>query len=387
MKRNRCKHALISSLLLLLLPLLLACAAKAQIDSGLQEMLQEQMESLGADNLAQDLPDETQDLLDELELSGPDIGRLLSLSPQDFFKLLAALATKAVRAPLRALGAITGVVVLCALVGTLKSGMQSSAVSSVFSTISLLCVITAVAKPITECILDTAGALKGCGTFMLSFIPAFTTIITVSGAPVTATTYNLLLFTACQLISSLASNVLIPFMGIYMGLCIAGGMGEDIGVLPLAKGVRSFVTWCLTLSMTVYVGLLSMQTLVSTGADSVMMKTGKFLIGSFVPIVGGAISDALSAAQGAVHLLKTTVGAFGIVCGALTFLPVLLRVLLWYFALKCASFVSNVLAMKKLGGLLGACSDCMGTLIALLFSFMLLIIISIVLLLSFSSGG
>lgn len=362
-----------------------ACAAG--LDPALEGSVGEQLESIGAQDLARDLPDPAKEILEELELGEINVGRLLSLSPGDFFQVIARLAMDTARRPAATLGALIGVVTLCAFIDTMKNGMRSAALSSVFSTVAILCVIASVAKPVTECILSAAQTLRDCSTFMLAFIPAFTSIITVSGAPVTATAYNLLLFTACQLISSFASGLLVPFMGVYMGLCVAGSVGSDLGVLPLAKGVRSFVTWCLSLAMTSYVGLLSMQTLVSSGADSAMMKTGKFLVGSFVPIVGGAISDALSAAQGAVHLLKASVGAFGIVAGAVLFLPSLVQVLLWYLTLKCAAFTAELLTLKKLGSLLDACSSCLATMLAMLVSFMLLIIVSIMLLLAFSKGG
>ncbi|MCI8623465.1 MAG: hypothetical protein HFG26_07365 [Provencibacterium sp.] len=364
-----------------------AAVQAAEIDPGLSGMLGDQLDAAGIDELQNQLPDETRELLEEMDLTELDVGRLLSLAPKDFMRVLWRMIQNTVRQPLTAFGMIAGVVVLCALVNTLKEGFHAKELSSVYGAVSVLCVTAAIAKPVTDCILGGAQAIQDCSVFMLSFIPILTSVVTVSGAPVTATTYNLLLFSACQLVSSLAAGVLVPFMGIYTGLCIAGSVGEDIGVLPLAKGIRSLVTWCLTLAMTAYVGLLSMQTLVSTGADNVMLKTGKFLVGSFVPIVGGAISDALSAAQGAMKLLKATVGAFGILAGALTFLPVLIKVLLWYLALKCAGSLAGILSMGGLGRLLEACSHCLMTMLALLCSFMLLIIVSIVLLLSFSAVG
>ena len=64
---------------------------------------------------------------------------------------------------------------------------------------------------------------------------------------------------------------------------------------------------------------------------------------------------------------------------------ILVRVLLWYFTVKVAAFLAQTLSLKKLGSLLGACSDCLGTMLALLFSFLLLILVSIILLLSFSA--
>lgn len=357
------------------------------LDSALSDTVGEQLAASGAQDLPQLLSPEAQELLEALEMGHIDPGKLVALSPGDFVRVLWRALKDSVHRPVAALGTSIGVILLGALVGSLCPKGRSKALSSVFSTVSLLCIITIIVEPVTGCILDTASVLHDCSSFMLAFIPVFVSIVTVSGAPVTATTYQVLLFSACQAMSALASHVLVPFMGIYTGLCVAGSVGEDIGVLPLAKGIRSFVTWALTLSMTAYVGFMSMQTLVSSGADGAMLKTGKFLIGSFVPIVGSAISDALSAAQGAVHFLKTTVGAFGMVAGAVLFIPPIVRALLWYLMLKGASFTADVLSMGRLHSLFDACSNCLSTMLAILASFLLLILVSIVLLLSVSVSG
>jgi stage III sporulation protein AE len=389
LKRGKKQRIGFFTRLLLVLSFLLISpqrASAAGLSPELAGALQGQMEAAGVEQLQERLPNETQQLLSQLLQGKLDIGRLLSLSPGDFVELLVQLIREGIRRPFAAFGMIGGIILLCALAGALGEGFQAGELSSVYTAVSVLCVVAAVAKPVSECIVAGAQAIRDCSVFMLSFIPVFTSVVSVSGAPVTASTYNLLLFSACQLVSGVASGVLVPFMGMYTGLCIAGSVGEDIGILPLAKGIRSFVTWGLTLLMTAYAGLLSMQTLVSTGADGAMLKAGKFLVGSFVPIVGGAISDALGAAQGAMKLLKASIGAFGILAGALSFLPVLLKVLLWYLALKCGGLLCGMLAMGKLRGLLEACSDCLMTMLALLFSFMLLIIVSIVLLLSLSGG-
>lgn len=361
----------------------------AQIDESLLNGLNDYLESSGAQELSEELPPEARHLLEELELGKIDIGKLLSLTPGDFVRVIRNTAESAVLRPARVFGTMMGVMILVTLVGALYPGKirNSTALSSVFSTVSILCIAAVIVDPITECILDSAQALHDCSSFMIAFIPVFISIITVSGSPVTATSYHAFLFGACQLISAASSNVLIPFMGIYTGLSVAGSVGEDIGVLPLAKGIRSFVTWSLTLMMTIYVTLLSMQTLISTGTDSVLMKTGKFLIGSFVPIVGSAISDALATAQGAVHLLKTTVGTFGIAAGAAIFLPIVIRVAVWYGMLKIASFTAGVLSHEKIKSMLEACGNCLGVMLAVLAAFLLLIIVSLVLLLNLSSAG
>lgn len=44
--------------------------------------------------------------------------------------------------------------------------------------------------------------------------------------------------------------------------------------------------------MTVFTGLLSIQSIVGTSADTLGVKAAKFVVSNFVPIVGSAVADA-----------------------------------------------------------------------------------------------
>lgn len=77
------------------------------------------------------------------------------------------------------------------------------------------------------------------------------------------------------------------------------------------------------LSIHCFVGLLSIKGLLAGAADSAVAKGAKFLIGSFVPVVGGAVSDALGSIVSSLSLVRGATGAFGILAVLLIALPVL----------------------------------------------------------------
>ena len=105
------------------------------------------------------------------------------------------------------------------------------------------------------------------------------------------------------------------------------------------------------------------------------------MLGSFVPVVGGALSEAFTTAQGCLHLLKTSVGIYGVVVSAVLFLPVIARLIVWYITVNLSSSASQVLGLSKISQFLKAISSALGILLALLFCFMLILIISLTLVL------
>ena len=151
-------------------------------------------------------------------------------------------------------------------------------------------------------------------------------------------------------------------------------------------GIKSVVCWGLGILTTIFVGMLSIQTIVGSGGDSLMLKTSKFLVGSFIPVIGGTISDAVGAAKGCVQVLKSVVGSFGILVAVLSFLPALLEVCLWYLAVRVLAWVGLMLDAKEVSSLLSSIAQTFSILLAMIGCFMLLVLVSTTLMLMMTVG-
>lgn len=341
-----------------------------------EEDIQAQMEALGVDELEGQIPSETRSIMEEAGIGELSPEMLLNLSPRDFFRALWKMFLQKLRSPTKMLASLAGIVILCALLGGMKQAGWEGSLSGVFDTVSVLCVITAISSPILDCIIDTAKAIQEAAVFMISFIPAFSAALVASGQAITGATYSMFLFSTCQVISQVVSQTLIPLMGIYLALCIIGSLSPGINMNSAAGAIKTTVSWSLGFITTVFVGLLSIQTMVAQSADTVTAKTAKFLIGSFVPVVGGALSEAYTAAQGCLRLLKTSLGAYGILVALLIFLPILLQTVTWYLLSQAAAMVGDIMGVSRVSAILKACSTVLGMLIAVILCFALLVIVS-----------
>lgn len=351
--------------------LLLGVSAFAQTEEGFMPSLDE----IGAEELLEELPDEVENLLlsEDIDYSVADI---VTMTPQKFFSVLKNSVTNAVGEPLRVIGTLAGIILVCGIVAGLKNTFLDGGLEDIFSVVAVLTVVSIVSSPIISLIMATGKGLQDCANFILCFIPVFSGVVTAGGQPVTAGTYTILLFSLCQIVAQIAVGILVPLMGIYFGLAIISAVFPDTPLKSLTSSIKNIVCWGLGLTTTVFVSLLSIQTLVSQGTDGVSIKTTKFLVGSFVPIVGGALSDALQTARGCIHFLKSTVGAFGIVVAVLTFLPLILRIGVWYFVTKIASEISGMMDSAELSSVLKAAAQTLSILIALLMCFALILVVS-----------
>ncbi|MEG1631570.1 MAG: hypothetical protein RR423_04850 [Hydrogenoanaerobacterium sp.] len=350
------------------------------------EKIKEQLDSVGGAELFDNTPQDAKELLHNMGVDDIDYKKLLSLNPIDFFKALLNIFIDFLHKPLVILASVIGVSVLCALIESLNVSIGQKGISDVFNVTAVLCACTAVVNPIVEAVRMTAAAIQSCADFILSFIPVFVSLVAVGGQPVSATTYNAFLLLIAEIISKITATKLVPIITIYLAFCIVSAFSPNMNLLGAAESAKTVVIWVLGLIVTVFVGLLGVQSMVASGADTVAVKAGKFLVGSFVPVVGKALADAFATAQGCLRLLKTTVGVYAVFVAALTFMPSFLQTLLWYFACSLGAAISDVLGVKQMSRVLKACGTALSLLIAILVFIALLFIVSITIMLITGMG-
>ncbi len=177
---------------------------------------------------------------------------------------------------------IFATVILCAALGCLA---PKGAVAEVFETVAALAVISALCGPVTQCIKDAARVITDSALFLMSYVPVYAMIITAGGQPVSAAGYQFSVMAAAELVSGFAADVLVPMCAAYLALCLAGGIAKNAGITGLAGALRKTINWSLTLAMTLFIGLLTLQGFMSAAAD-VRPEDDKDPLGTFVPVVG-----------------------------------------------------------------------------------------------------
>lgn len=365
----------------LLLFLLLAVQCHA---SSVNPLVEEGLEQFGADRLVEQLPQSATEFTEQAGWDKLNFGSILSMTPGEFFLVLKqGIAIQLTQAK-SSLFAIIGAVLLCAALGCL--GMEAGA-APVFEVAAVLSVTAVLSRPVIACVQEASSTIGEASRFLLSYVPIYTTVITAGGMPLSAASYHVLVMAAAQVAAQFAAAVLIPLCGIYLALCLAGGVGQNQGVSGLASAIKRLINWSLVLTMTVFVGILSLQGFMSSAADGAAVKTTKFLVGTFVPVVGSAISDALMAAQGSIRVIKATVGSFGVAVAVLTFLPALIKVTVLRVVIALASAAGEMLSVKQVREILSGFANVLSILTAMLLSMAMLMIISTAVMLSLGGNA
>ncbi len=360
---------------LLALAVLCAAAAAAFGETDIGE-LDELLEQSGVNEAAERLSPATRELMRELGIEEISPGALMALSPKSFLRLTARLAADRLLRPLKNSAAICAAALLCAAAENMKLRADEKTVGGVVSVVGSLCCCAAVAVPAGDIIERVGEAVGECADFLLSFVPVYAGIAASGGKPAAAAAYNAALFGVAQASGRLASDVIEPLAGIFLALALVGAAAPSFGLTELAGSIKKTVNWALGLISTVFVGALGLQSAVGASSDGVTMKAARFAVSSTVPVVGGALAEAMSSAAGYLGLLKNVTGAFGIAAGAAIFLPIVVELALWRFGLGIAAVFAETAGASGISRASRAAGDVLEMLLALTLSLLLIMIVA-----------
>ncbi len=315
-------------------------------DAGAGEMEEELLEESGAMGLYDSLDEETRRLLDSAGIS--DVSG--ETDPEGLFHVFSQLLREKLVGPLKALAALTAVVIVCRLAGCFQSSETGEAASFAGALACAALVVT----PLLEVMQSARRAVESASVFLLAAVPVYGALMAASGSPATGTAYSFLTLAAGNAIPILASSLVFPLLHAFLALALAASVSQG-GIGKLAGSLYGFAKWLLVLSVTVFSGVLSVQTALNARVDAATNKAAKLIASTAVPIVGSAFGDAVAAIQNSVHLVKSGVGAFGILAALCIFAPAAMEAALWTVVCSAGQLVGDIFEVPKISAFLGMC--------------------------------
>lgn len=339
-------------------------------------LYKKQIENIGGNDLFKYIPDSAKKYFDDNNLNEFEIETFKKFTFKSFIENSIENIIIYFKRPIKILFIIIGIILFSSMASALKSDQSDKGYVKAYDIISILSISGVLIYPTIDLIYSAIDTIGQASSFILMFLPVFISILIASGKTISALTYNSFLFGTVQLISQVASKTLVPLTGIYMTFSIAGVISDYIDLKGISDFIKKTVTWSMGILLTTFVSLLTLQGIVSTSADTVATKAAKFALSSFVPVIGGALSEAFNSLQGCLSFIKSTVGVFGVITILLAFMPTVISILLMIFSINISCIFSEVLNTKRITDILKVCSSTLSLILIIVLCFAVLLIVS-----------
>lgn len=340
------------------------------------EVYSQQVQSSGAAELTERLPRNVQELLANLDGNPLDPSFYTELSFGRTAQILANLLDAQSTGPKQTVGMLIGVILLCALFSGLDGAVGSLSLRRTYQGVAVLAAGGAVLVPLFALLSRVWETVQQVTVFLTAYVPVYGAILLTGGRGATALSYQTTLLAAVQLLLWLVRGVVFPVLLVSLGLGCTGAVGEGFCLDRLSGTFYRAILWALGLFSTLFSGLLSIQQMVAAAGDNLTGRVVKFSLSSFVPVVGGVLSEAYNTVIGCSGLLRSTVGAFGLLSVVLVVLPPLLSCVCWNVGLHMAGGVAALFGLSPLESLCRTAAGTVRILIAVLAVFALLMILS-----------
>ncbi|MGI6541817.1 MAG: stage III sporulation protein AE [Limnochordia bacterium] len=209
------------------------------------------------------------------------------------------------------LGQLALLAVFCAILRNLTHVFPTHGVAEPAFALSFLALLYIGLQSFRAAV-DVAGStLDTMVDLMHAALPLLTAMIAAAGAVTTATLYHPLFVSMVALVATLVRNVILPLTFLSAVLSILGSLSKDFPMKKMAGLVRQWTITLLGLLFILFFGVLSIRGAIAPVTDSIAIKTAKFLTGTFVPVVGSRMAEALDIVIGGSQLIKSAIGVFG----------------------------------------------------------------------------
>lgn len=275
---------------------------------------------------------------------------------------------------------VIAVAILGGMIQNLKPNLNGKSIGSVIHFVTygvvVILIFTIVMKMITITS-DTIGLIK---SQMDAIFPILLTMLTAVGGTVSVSVYQPAMALLASIIINVFTIFLMPLFLISTVLSLVSNLSNNVKLDKFIGFLNSLFKWVIGLIFTVFIGFASIQGITAGSIDGLSIKTAKFAIKSYIPIVGSYISDGFYIVLASSSLIKNAVGACGLLLLAGTILAPILQLIVFMLALKLMAGIIEPLGDGKIASFVNTLSKNMTMLISMIVavSFMYVILTGLV---------
>ena len=320
--------------------------------------------------LSEAIDDDTKEIMTENGVDGSDIGglgvdTLISAAVREFADSLGA--------PLRVLARLTALLIITAAARSLA---PSGGLTSSFSFVTLIGCITIVYSSIYSSFSGVCDYLRRLGGFMIAYIPIYASVNAASGGIVSGGGYYASALWVCEIIALAADRIIMPLLSVLLAVSFTAAINPEMRFSAAAESMKNAVRITLTALMTVFSGLISIKSFAAAAVDNAAARAVRFGASSFIPIIGGSVSEAYSTVSAGVGLIRTSVGTLGIAVILFMLLKPLVTLFTIKLTLDSARIISDLLGISEISELLRSACYAMSAAISTTLCFSMMFLIS-----------
>ncbi len=261
------------------------------------------------------------------------------------------------------------IIVICLLknmLGNLTGGLAGGSTTEVVHIVCYCAVIIVLITGISSVIATVTQTIALLVEFSRAIFPVLLTLLSMLGGATTVATYTPLMAVLSGLIMKIITVVIVPAFIATIVFSVVGNISKNVKLDKLTKVVKSASTWLIGIVFGLFATFLTVQGITGGVVDKFGFNVAKFALSSYVPVLGGYLSDGFDLLSTSLVLVKNAIGYTGAVILICIVLFPLVKVAIFTLTLRLTSAIVEPIGDTRMSGLLHTVAGNMNLLITAL---------------------
>lgn len=249
------------------------------------------------------------------------------------------------------------IVMILVLLGIIKSLEleKDGTIANVINLVGFLLIVTMLLKNYTTNINLFKETITTLTQIVNIISPVMLAILIATGEVITSGIISPVILFLTGAIGTIVSLVIVPLLTLSLVLNIITNCSNVVNLNKLSGICKSSAMWIISVAFALFLGVLGLESSISTSIDGVTVKTTQAAVSNLVPVVGKFLSDSLEVVMGASELIGKSVGVIGIIVLVIVLVIPLIKMLVISLVYKLLEAFSEVIVTDdKLSKIIGA---------------------------------
>ena len=304
-----------------------------------------------------------------------------------FFNAAVSLASGAVKDSLPALIAIFAIALLYSVVGGLSGGFLKKSTTELIYFACYAAMISIVVAKTASLLVRATETVKSMQALMNAAFPVLLTLLTALGSVTSASVYRPMTAVLATGVTSVVTSVVLPLFIAATTVGIIGHLSKNVKLSKLTSFFKSCADFILGGIFGIFATFLSVQGLTGAIADTVSVKTAKFALQSYVPLLGGYLSDGFDLVLAGLVLIKNSAGLVVPLLILSAIIVPVVEIAVFSLGLKLVGGLIEPFSDERFSAMLGGVSKNLGVLIAIVLGVGFMFILTVMLVVATCNAG
>lgn len=253
---------------------------------------------------------------------------------------------------------IIAVAILSGMVGDLR-GTNSKSIADITHFVCYGVIIVLVVSACTNVLTLTSSTLQGLKEQIDIAFPILLTILTAIGGTASVGVYQPAVALFSGTIMQIFTLVLMPLFIFSLVFTVISNLSPSVKLEKFSNFFNSLFKWITGAVFTIFIGFLIIQGITAGSLDTVSIRTAKYAIRSYIPILGGYLSEGFNVIMASSILIKNAIGASGLLLMFSSVIVPVVEIVLLMLCLKLTAGILEPLTDSRISNFINGVAKCL----------------------------